>query len=246
MPVELLNASMLNHFVIYLKDKNCSNNTIWIYLMPIKRILRTAQREGLLEKLPFEEFTFLPEKRMRGYLNDKELYRVIKYSPKNSLEERVQVAFLFSCFTGLSYADIKDLTNNHIRRMFDNKLWIIMFRHKTKAELRIKLLPAACQLINEHGNKSIDNVFNVPTNRQCNVVMRRIAANVGINDYLCFHMARHTFATTVTLSKGIPIETVSAMLGYENIKTTQIYANITNKKISDDMAKIARTWSDIC
>ena len=127
---------------------------------------------------------------------------------------------LLSCFTGLSYVDVKELKASDIRISFDGKPWIMTHRHKTDTPVNVPLL-------------------NVLSNQKLNSYLKEIADLCGINKNITFHLARHTFATTTTLAKGVPIETVSKMLGHTNIETTQIYARITNEKIRKDMEVLA-------
>lgn len=127
--------------------------------------------------------------------------------------------------------------------MFDGNLWIITRRKKTNTESRIRLLDIPKRIIEKYADQRLDNhVFYMPCNCHCNDILREIGKQCGIKNKLTFHLARHTFATTITLSQGMPIETVSRLLGHTNIKTTQIYAKITNEKISRDMSGAYRAF----
>lgn len=152
---------------------------------------------------------------------------------------------LLSSFTGLAYADVKGLTTDNLQTMFDGNLWIITRRKKTNTESRIRLLDIPKRIIEKYADQRLDNhVFYMPCNCHCNDILREIGKQCGIKNKLTFHMARHTFATTITLSQGMPIETVSCLLGHTNIKTTQIYAKITNEKISRDMSALTERLGD--
>ena len=153
---------------------------------------------------------------------------------------------LLSCFTGLSYSDVKKLTFDHIKTSFDGDSWIIAHRQKTGTPFHIKLLPIVKQLIENYRPISKNNlVFPVPSAcDNMNRTLQRIARDCGLKKHITMHMARHTFATTVTLSQGVPLETVSQMLGHTNILTTQIYAKITNEKISRDMSALTERLGD--
>ena len=143
---------------------------------------------------------------------------------------------MFSCFTGLSYSDVKNLTKENLKTSFDGHLWIITRRQKTNTDSSIRLLEVPKRIIEKYKGYSRDNrLFPVPSNSSCNETLKKIAKQCGIKTRVTYHVARHTFATLLTISQGVPIETVSRMLGHTNIKTTQLYAKITKEKISQDM-----------
>jgi len=154
--------------------------------------------------------------------------------------EQVRDIFIFSCFTGLAYIDVKKLTENNIRTSFDGKLWIMTKRQKTNVQSNILLLEVPKMILAKYKGKLPNGeALPVLSNQKMNAYLKEIGDLCGIDKNLTFHLARHTFATTITLAKGVPIETVSKMLGHTNIKTTQIYARITDSKISDDMQELA-------
>jgi site-specific recombinase XerD len=150
--------------------------------------------------------------------------------------EKVRDMFLFSCFTGLAYADIKKLKRSEIGKGIDGKDWIFTSRQKTDTDSRIPLLPEAMTILKKYEGDpqcvNMDRAFPVMSNQRMNAYLKEIADCCGITKHLTFHIARHTFATTVTLSNGVPIETVSKMLGHRDLKTTQHYAKILDKKVS--------------
>ncbi|OAV73880.1 Tyrosine recombinase XerD [Bacteroidales bacterium Barb7] len=154
--------------------------------------------------------------------------------------EQVRDIFTFSCFTGLAYVDVFNLRESNIRTTFDENLWIIGKRFKTGVSYRVPLLEIPSMIIDKYkGSLPDGEVPPIISNQKINAYLKEIAAVCGVDKNLSFHCARHTFATTVTLSKGVSIESVSKMLGHTNIKTTQIYAQITDNKISDDMNALA-------
>jgi len=161
----------------------------------------------------------------------------------------VRDIFLFSCFTGLAYADVKKLKRTEIIIGVDGKKWITSRRQKTDITAKIPLLPVALNMMERYNNhvqcKLDDHVLPVMSNQKMNAYLKEIADVCGITKTLTYHIARHTFATTVTLSNGVPLETVSKMLGHRNLKTTQHYARILDKKISDDMKGIHDKYSTI-
>ncbi|WP_303027555.1 site-specific integrase, partial [Duncaniella muris] len=153
---------------------------------------------------------------------------------------QVRDIFIFSCYTGLAYIDIKELKKEHIQTSFDGNQWIMTHRHKTGTPVNVPLLAIPQELIKKYEGQAKDGLlFPVLSNQKMNAYLKEIAVVCGIEKNITFHLARHTFATTVTLSHGVPIESVSKMLGHTNIQTTQIYARITNQKISKDMAALA-------
>ena len=153
--------------------------------------------------------------------------------------EQVRDIFVFSCFTGLAYIDVKNLRETNIRTSFDGGIWVMGKREKTGVNFNVPLLDIPKKILDKYaGTLPEKMVLPVPSNQKMNAYLKEIGDLCGIEKELTFHLARHTFAT-LTLSKGVSIESVSKMLGHTNIKTTQIYAKITDTKISNDMAVFA-------
>ncbi|WP_445730977.1 site-specific integrase [Mariniflexile sp.] len=163
--------------------------------------------------------------------------------------ELVKDLFVFSCYTSLSYIDVINLTADNICIGIDGELWVYYRGKKTTKPIRILLLPKAMQIIEKYKNnrKSMaqGSIFPKISNQKLNSYLKEIADVCGIKKNLTFHIARHTFATTVTLSNGIPIETVSKLLGHSRISTTQIYAKVIERKVSDDMQKLRTQFNEI-
>jgi site-specific recombinase XerD len=152
----------------------------------------------------------------------------------------VRDMFVFSCYTGLAYVDLMNLSEDtHMIIGIDHRQWIKTTRQKSDEPVNVPLLPEAKVILNRYRDniRSLANgtVFPKISNQKVNAYLKEIAKDLGIKKTLTFHVARHTFATTVTLSNGVPIETVSKMLGHTKIATTQIYARVLEKKISEDM-----------
>ena len=175
----------------------------------------------------------------RGFLTDEEILRVANKDLGIQRLELVRDIFIFSCFTGLAYIDVANLTPDHIVTM-DDKQWIMTKRQKTSVETNVLLLDIPRAIIAKYSHKTYRDgkLFPVLTNQKTNSYLKEIVDLCGIKKKLTFHLARHTFAT-MSLSKGVPIESVSKMLGHTNIRTTQIYARITNKKIEHDMEQLS-------
>lgn len=180
----------------------------------------------------------------REYLSAHELSMI--ESKKFPVEriDMVRDLFVFCCYTGLAYVDVIKLTPDNIVEMDKGEFWVRTFRQKTEAPVNMPLLPKAMEIIRKYkGNirsEASGTIFPVISNQKVNAYLKEIADLCGIKKNITFHLARHTFATTVTLSNGVPIETVSRMLGHTKIATTQIYAKVLEKKISEDMAALKK------
>ena len=154
--------------------------------------------------------------------------------------------FVFACYTGFAYVDVARLNKDMIEMWPDGNLWIKTYRQKTKVPVNIRLLDIPKMIIDKYeGQAKGDKLLPVPSNQKVNDYLKEIAAVCGIDKNISFHLARHTFATTITLSNGVPIESVSKMLGHTNIKTTQIYARITDQKVNKDMEMLAEKLNGV-
>ena len=171
----------------------------------------------------------------RDFLEQAELDRIYQKTFASKRLEQVRDIFIFSCYTGLSYVDICELTPENIRLSFDGNLWIIKKRHKTSVTSNIRLLDIPKSILQKYDGKLPNGkLLPVISNQKMNDYLKEIATVCGINKKITFHVARHSFAT-LSISYGVPIESVSKMLGHTNIRTTQIYAKIIDTKLSEDM-----------
>lgn len=240
-PLKEMNLTFINDFEYFLREKKkCRTNTVWGYMIVLKHIISIARNTGLLPFNPFAGYINSPESVDRGYLTAEEIQTLIEAPVKNKTYELVRDLFVFSVFTGLSYADVKNLTTDNLQTFFDGNLWIITRRRKTNTDSNIRLLDVPKRIIEKYkGMAGDDHVFPMPSNSCCNEKLKKIGKQCGIKTRLTYHVARHSAATTILLSHGVPIETVSWILGHTNIKTTQIYARITNQKISRDMETLS-------
>lgn len=154
--------------------------------------------------------------------------------------------FVFSCYTGLSFTDVRSLTDNNIVRGIDGEYWIFTKREKTDQPIKIPLLDKAFKIIKKYDNdfENKSGILPVYTNQRLNVYLKEITALLAIKKNITFHSARHTFATTVTLSNGVPIETVSKLLGHSKLSTTQVYARVIEEKVSIDMKTLRNKLND--
>ena len=251
-PLKELNLTFINDFEYFLRtEKKCRTNTVWGYMIVLKHIISIARNDGRLPFNPFAGYINSPESVDRGYLTKSEIQTLMDAPMKNTYHELVRDLFIFSVFTGLAYSDVKNLTTDNLQTFFDGNLWIITRRKKTNTESNIRLLDVPQKIIEKYRGLTRDNkLFPMPSNTTCNKILKEIGRQCGFETRLSTHVARHTNATTVLLSNGVPIETVSRLLGHTNIKTTQLYAKITAQKISQDMEtlshKLADMEKDIC
>ena len=235
-----------DYYTYLLEERNLAGSTLLTSITKLKQIMLIAQRRGFVRVNPFAGFRFKAKTRDRGYLTEDELQRFMTVELRRYKQRQIRDIFVFQAFTGLAYADVRKLTFDDIQTSFDGEQWIIAKRKKTGTTFYVKLLPVAKQLIEQYRIVAKSKfIFPVPSNAEnMNRTLRRIGKQAGITKWISSHMGRHTFSTTVTLSQGVPIETVSQMLGHTNIQTTQIYAKITNEKISRDMANLTERIGD--
>lgn len=242
----------INHMFItdwerYLRTQcNCGANTTAKFMQSFRMIVLMARNNGWLIGDPFANYKIKIEKVDRGYLTKEEIQRMAEKEFPCKRLEQVRDIFLFSCFTGLAYIDAKALTEDDIQPGFDGRPWIKTKRVKTNTDVRVPLLDFPLSIMQKYkGKQPFKHVLPVLSNQKMNSYLKEIADVCGIQKNLTFHLARHTFATTITLSNGVPIETVSKMLGHTNIETTQIYARVVNEKMSNDMNNLAAKLGDM-
>lgn len=244
-----LDYEFIKEYDFWLKTvRNCSQNTASKYLGNFKKIVLQCVKLGWIKKDPFSQFKLIKKEVIREFLTEDELQVLLN---KNFSIERLTLVrdiFVFSCFTGMAYIDVFNLTPAQSFIGIDGQIWISYRRKKTDSLTKVPLLPQALSLINKyeglHESKFNEKVFPCISNQKMNAYLKEIGDLCSIHKNLTFHMARHTFATTVTLTNGIPIETVSRMLGHKSLKQTQHYAKIVDKKISDDMKILEKKYSD--
>lgn len=240
MDITKLDYEFISEFEFWLKSiRKCNHNTTMQYLRNFNKIVNHCLRSGWLSKNPFIRFKMADKEVERTALTETELQKVIDQKFSFERLSLVKDIFLFSCFTGLAYADVKKLKRSDIYIGVDGAQWLTSRRQKTDITARIPLLPPAIAIMERYaghpGCVVSEHVLPVISNQKMNAYLKEIADLCGIKKTLTFHIARHTFATTVTLSNGVPIETVSKLLGHKNLRTTQHYAKIVDTKISEDM-----------
>ena len=215
-------------------------NTTWIYMIALKHVLMLARSKGYMSKDLFSNYKLHSEFVSRNYLSLAEIRKLIRLELDDATLQLVRDAFLFSCFTGLSYIDLRLLTPQQIQQ--DGKqLWINTTRRKTGATVNVRIFAVPYAILLKYKPRQRNTqIFNLPSNGWCNICLERIMSLAGIPRHITFHSARHTFATTITLSQGMAIETISKLLGHKNIRTTQIYATITHSKLDGDMERLSK------
>lgn len=236
-----IDHAFITEYDFYLRSvRKCANNTTVKYIKNFHKIINLCLSNGWLEKDPFMNYKSKVKEVIREFLSEQEIESLIN---KTFVSERLTLVrdiFIFSCFTGLAYVDVQQLSTNNIGIGIDGDKWIFKNRQKTDTESKIPLLPMALYILDKYQDHpqcvNQNRLLPILSNQKMNAYLKEIADVCEINKDLTFHIARHTFATTITLSNGVPIESVSKMLGHTNIKTTQHYAKILDKKISEDMS----------
>lgn len=235
-----LKYEFITDFEFYLKtEKNIGNNTVAKHIQNTNRVINECVDKAWLSSNPFINFSVKTEVRERVFLSEDELEAMIQ---KEISVERISIVrdiFVFSCFTGLSYVDIANLTTQNIVTGIDKEKWIHTSRQKTGTASHVPLLPQPLEIINKYSDHpkviNTGKLLPILSNQRMNSYLKEIADLCNINKILTFHIARHTFATTITLNNDVPIESVSKMLGHKKLQTTQHYAKILDKKVSNDM-----------
>ncbi|SFC86197.1 site-specific integrase [Zunongwangia sp. SCSIO 43204] len=221
-----------------------SHNTVMKHVQRLRKIVTLAFHLEWIDKDPFVRWKPTFEKKERDFLNSNELKIIEDFIFHNERLDRVRDLFIFSCYTGISFSDINQLTKDNIRIGLDGQKWIFTFRNKTKTKVKIPLLDKALELIEKYEHHPMTaiagSLLPLITNVKVNFYLKEVAELCDIKRNLTFHMARHTFATTVTLANGVPIETVSKLLGHTKIATTQIYARVLEDKLSNDMSDLSK------
>lgn len=233
-----LTSDFIREFDFYLRyDLQSSHNTVWVYTMPVLALVELAIKKGLIRDNPFQDYEINMEETDRGYILKEDVEKLMMCVPSHQRYELVKDLFIFSCFTGLAYADIKKLTRNNIQSFFDGHQWIISRRKKSDIASNVRLMEIPKRIIEKYqGTTRNEFIFPVPTNATCNTHIGKLVekAEIITEQKVTFHTARHTFGT-MFLTEGVPLESLSKMMGHKNISTTQIYAKITSQKISKDM-----------
>ncbi len=243
-----INHSFIGSFEFYLKtEKRIGNNTTVKYLKNFHKIIRIAIANGYIDKDPFFNHKFKLIDVERQYLTESELDVIASKELHVERLEQVRDVFLFCCYTGLAYADVAKLNSEHITKGVDGEEWIYINRTKTKVKSRIPLLPRAKAILNKYRTyiplKYKNLLLPVSSNQKMNAYLKEIAVLCDIKKPLHVHLGRHSFATN-SLINGVPLDSVSKMLGHSSISMSEKYAKVTDSKISDDTKHLREEFID--
>lgn len=244
-----LNYRFIAEFESYLRayepkdhHKALSNNGVMKHLERLRKMVNLAVKLEWIAKNPFESYRLSFKRVERPYLTANELAAIEIHHFSIERLQYVKDLFVFSCYTGFAYIDVCQLTPRNLVKGIDGTEWIYTKREKTETPVHVPLLQQALSIIERYKNNPRSmhegTLFPIISNQKLNSYLKEVADVCGITKNLTFHIARHTFATTVTLTNGVPIETVSKLLGHTTIKTTQIYARVIEQKVSDDMKQL--------
>ena len=247
--IRKIDHEFITSYEFYLKTKcDCCQNTTVKYIKNFGKIIRICIANGWLDRNPFINYKSRMVEVERAFLSQDEIETMFNKEFATERLNQVKDIFLFSCFTGLAYADVKKLKRTNIALGVDGERWIFINRTKTDTRSNIPLLPISSAILDKYRNHpqtvNQERLLPILSNQKMNSYLKEIADLCGIHKELTFHIARHTFATTVTLTNGVPIESVSKMLGHKNLHTTQHYAKILDLKVSDDMKALKEKFGD--
>lgn len=234
-----VNNKFITGFEFYLKTTAaCQHNSAMKHIKALKKVIRIALANDYIRKDPFYNYRITQKTVDRDCLTEAELKTIVEKEMPIERLSIIRDLFVFQCYTGLAYKDLANLSKEHIQIGMDGNKWIIMKRGKTGIQCRVPLLPVTEQILLKYANypenQKSGKLLPVPSNQKMNAYLKEIAGICKIEKDLHTHLARHTYATTVTLSNGIPMETVSKLLGHSKLQTTQIYAKVLDSKISEE------------
>lgn len=218
------------------------------YLAILKKICKIAFKEGISEKLHFAHYKLPKQKETTPKALSRESFekiRDLEIDPNRHSHLLTRDLFLFACYTGTSYADVARITNENLFTDEEGSLWLKYRRKKTDFQARVKLLPEAIALLDKYKDENRESLFPIQSAEVVQLNMRGLRIMADIKQPISYHSGRHSFASLITLEEGVPIETISRMLGHSNIRTTQVYARVTPKKLFDDMDKFIEATTDL-
>ena len=244
-----LNEQFIRDFQDFvLVDKGLAMDTLRHYLALLKKVCKTAYKEGHSEKHHFAHYKLPKQKASTPKAlsrEDFEKIRDLEIDGKRISHIITRDLFLFACYTGTSYADTVSITESNLSTDDNGEQWLKYRRKKNELLARVKLLPEAIALIEKYRDNNRETLFPAQHYRTLRNNMKSLRVMSGMTEDLVYHAGRHSFASLVTLEEGVPIETISRMLGHSNITTTQIYARVTPKKLFEDMDKFIEATSDL-
>ena len=238
-PMERLTPQFIHDFSIYLSaDKGLRGGTVWLTCQQLKGVVTRACWRGVLSWNPFAGFHIAKNIRPREYLTEEELERLITHHFDKPQLSYARDVFVFAAFTGLSYIDLKKLSSSDVKEI-NGATWIVSQRHKTKVAYQVRLLDIPLRILRRYQKPGEKNVFASMEYRMMAKRILKVMQEIGVTKHITMHCARHSFAV-LAITKGMPIESVSRILGHTNITTTQIYAKITMQKLDADMDNLEK------
>lgn len=240
MAFQALNSTFVKSFGLYLRaDLGFSNHTIVNIMARLHLVIKSAMDNGLIRQDPFIDYEYISQPLVARCLSEEEFNLILKTPlPKDNMN-LVRDVFIFSCMTGLAFSDLRNLTPEHLKQAEDGVWWIHTARKKTGTPCHIPLMELPLQLIKKYkGISDKGRLFPMLSCSKTNINLKKIAKICGIERCLTFHQARHTYASLITLSQGVPMDTVRELLGHRDWRSTRIYAHLTQKKIGDDMVNL--------
>lgn len=240
MAFQALNSTFVKSFGLYLRaDLGFSNHTIVNIMARLHLVIKSAMDNGLIRQDPFIDYEYISQPLVARCLSEEEFNLILKTPlPKDNMN-LVRDVFIFSCMTGLAFSDLRNLTPEHLKQAEDGVWWIHTARKKTGTPCHIPLMELPLQLIKKYkGISDKGRLFPMLSCSKTNINLKKIAKICGIERCLTFHQARHTYASLITLSQGVPMDTVRELLGHRDWRSTRIYAHLTQEKIGDDMVNL--------
>ncbi|WP_259296633.1 MULTISPECIES: site-specific integrase [Bacteroidales] len=236
MAMNELTEDFIRDYCLYLRNKvGLAQSSVWIYSIPLKHIVTSAHYNGKIPRNPFAQYHVDPDHKEREFLTENEIKAMSSIELDNPNFALARDLFIFGCWTGISFIDIKNLTTDNIVDM-NGSFWITSKRQKTGVPFQIKLMDVAMQIIKRYEPFRTGNrLFDIGSYNMVNRRIKTVAKRCGIEKTVSFHLSRHSFAV-LALNYGMPIESVSKILGHTNITTTQIYAKVTNTKLENDIS----------
>lgn len=245
-PLYKVNYQFICDLEIYLRTvSKCSHNSTAKFMQLFKRIIILALKNGIIKNDPFQEYQICLKQTHRTFLTMDEVKTIIKQELPCERLEHVRDLFVFSIFTGISFVDLKSLNSKHVFTAVDGHQWLRFERWKTKEMSNVRLFDIPVRLIEKYSNPKRDTLFPMLSNQKVNEYLKEIAEICGIEKRITYHVARHTCATTIALSNGMPMESVAKLLGHKNVRTTQLYARITDTKLNADMESLGEKLAGI-
>ena len=240
LPLTEVNNKFITGFDFYLKTvAKCQHNSSMKHIKALKKVIRIGLANDYIRKDPFVSYRITQKNVEREYLTQAEIDAIIKKEINIQRLDVIRDLFIFQCYTGFAYKDLAALKKENIEIGIDGHKWLVIRRGKTGVTCRIPIFPVTESIIKKYASHIevliSGKLLPVPSNQKMNAYLKEVAAICGINKDLHSHLGRHSYATTVTLSNGTPMETVSKLLGHSKLQTTQIYAKVVNQKVEDDI-----------